>query len=284
LRGGAPPGRPVYSEGLLNFRSDRDAVFFRTLRDGSAKLTLDFLGHEKRFVDLAADPQELEPAAELPEAGRSLHRQLVERHDANLTSGALESAAPVAIDDDTEAELRALGYVGSAEDSRATDSLFRRPLRINDARRFGFVGHELDGARYRSSFDFTDEGAAIEDAPLEQFLHGWRLRGEPFLVRRDAAIRLRRDGHTAWRLSGRVRGPKVGLGERIRLEVSVDGEPGGRLELDADEAFELSGELPERSRGFARIDVHCEPADGVQVDPFAWCFSAALVGLTPPRP
>ncbi|MEM8997511.1 MAG: hypothetical protein AAGF23_22190, partial [Acidobacteriota bacterium] len=285
LRGGDEPNRSVYSEGLLRVQNQRDAIFFRTLRDGSAKLTLDFLRHEKRLVDLAADPLEVEPAAELSETGRRLHRQLVERHAANLDSDVLGGAAAVAIDGDTENELRALGYIGGAEDSRATDSLFRRSLRITDTARFGFVGHELDGARYLSSFDFTGEDPLSGARGLEQFLHGWRLQATPFAVRRDAAIRLSRGDHAGWRLGGRIRLASSGLGDRVRLTVTVDGAPARRLELDAGETFELTGELdaepPSRNRGFTRIDIRCDPVDDVQTDPAAWCFAPSFVGLTP---
>ncbi|MEO1369373.1 MAG: hypothetical protein AAFX50_19520, partial [Acidobacteriota bacterium] len=284
LRGGDEPTRRVYSEGLLRLQNKRDAIFFRTLRDGPYKLTLDFLRHEKLFVDLAVDPQEVEPAGELSEAGRRLHRELVERHAANLGSNVLGGATSVAIDDATQAELRALGYVGGAEDSRATDSLFRRPLRVLDTARFGFVGHELDGARYLPSFDFTVEDPMSHTQGLEQFLHGWRLHSPPYLVRRDAAVRLSRGDHAGWRLSGQVRPAQSGVADRVRLTVAVDGGPARPLELGAGEAFEISGELPARSRGFARLDVRCEPVGAAQTDPYAWCFVPSFVGLTTSPP
>ncbi len=222
----------------------------------------------------------------MPREGRGLFDALIEIHDANLDSPFLAPVEAVDIPQELEESLRALGYVGSKNDSSST-SLFRQPLRRFDLEAHGFLGCEREGRQYLPALEFS-----AGEFPAEQLLYGWRKKQEGARGRdvvRRAGARLKRDrDQDSWRLEGKIlRGAKAG--GPLTLDVRVDGGEPRRFDLPPDDAFEIGGPLPvpaasarRAGRSYVRFDLECGgPSNGRNrhSNPSRYCFTAYRLGL-----
>ena len=183
------------------------------------------------------------------------------------------------IPEDLAADLQALGYLGSPDDTAYTTTLFRRPLRRFDADGYGLVGHEAEIPSYSGSLDLGGS-----DFPQEQLLFGWRPAGAEgrHVMANEAAVRLARgSGQGEWRLHGKaVSSPD---GEVIVLEARIDGGESRSFRLPSGQEFLVRGDLPSSEEDTARLDFRCrrEPASADGIQRRAGCALVTQVEMLP---
>ena len=277
-----PAPRSVYAEGLRMITSRGEPFFFRSVRKGNSKLVLDFLQKRKLLFDLDYDPREaVNRVGEDRGAVQDLLEELTTIHRLNLDSEYLRPVAAVDVPEELDESLRALGYLGSADDSSATSSLFRRPLRVLDLEVGGFLGHELDGANYGSEIDFSSPGFSDE-----QLLYGWGRASQKNPARSmasSAAVRLQRqDGQSRWQVQGRLAGGQQAVPTLFRVE--IPGFPSESKLLEPGVPFQMEGTLGSEDR-FVRLNLRCgssgDLAEPPRVDVPGACGVIEFIGLLP---
>ncbi len=275
-----PAPTPIFSEGLVRMAGD-DPLFYRSLQRGKMKLILDFRYERKMLFDLARDPGEaVNVIATEPRTARLLFEELIAVHQANLSSALGDAASAVDIPAELELQLRALGYLGTSDDSEASESIFWQPLQELDLKESGFVGNETDMAGYRSEINFRKP-----DFPDEQLLYGWKKnrKGKSRKFFSRAGVRLAKTPEQKhWRWKGVLRPPADGP-KTIKFSIRIDnGEPLYRT-VQAGKWFRWKGSLPAGAKSFVRFDMACESGDDakpkIQMNDSVSCGKTTLLKL-----